>query len=71
MEGSTRTLRQKDIRNLCGGGDGGWVELWRVYSEIVTFRQVKTRPDLVPELGDSFLIARVRTLCFKSLFMPA
>ena len=30
-----------------------------------------TRPDSVLELGDSSLFARVRTLCFKSLFMHA
>ena len=29
----------------------------------------RTRPDVVFGLGDDYLIARVRTLCFKSLFI--
>ena len=43
--------------------------LRRIYTYL--FKLKSTRPVAVPELGDDFLFARVRTLCFKSLFMQA
>ena len=57
---------------MCGGGDGGGVEhdgIYPIYYLIYLITKRKTHPGVAFGLGDDYLIARVRTLCFKSLFI--
>ena len=40
-----------------------------MYQLYYLIKKRRTHPDVVFGLGDDYLIARVRTLCFKSLFI--